>query len=101
MHNIPRDFYRTWQYNSGPLPEPEGWASKVVVALETKHVRLTTEQSDFLKKEFDDSTNGGHKIWEHDAHQQMKDLFKDKDPNSLFSLRLVFTVTQIKSSFSS
>jgi len=31
----------------------------------------------------------------------MKDLFKDKDPNSLFLLRLVLTATQIKLSFSS
>jgi len=34
----------------GWLPEPEGWASKGAVALETKHVRFTTEQSDFRKK---------------------------------------------------
>jgi len=34
----------------GWFPEPEEWASKGVFALETKHVRVRTEQSDFLKK---------------------------------------------------
>ena len=85
----------------GWLPESEGWASKGAAALKTKHVRFTTEQGNFLKKKNDEGTNGGHKIWEHDEHQQMKDLFKDKDPNSLFSLQLVLTTTQIKLSFSS
>jgi len=36
------------------------------------------------KKKIDEGTNGGHKIREHDAHQQMKDVFEDKDPKSLF-----------------
>jgi len=36
------------------------------------------------KKKIDEGTNGGHKIREHDAHQQMKDVFKDKDPKNLF-----------------
>jgi len=34
----------------GWFPELEGWASKGAVALKTKHVQSTTEQSDFLKK---------------------------------------------------
>ena len=82
----------------GWLPEPEGWASKGATVLKPKHVRFTTEQSDFLKK--NSMTAPMDKILEHDARQQMKDLFKDKDPNNLFSLRLVVTTTQIISSFS-
>ena len=49
--------------------EPEGWASKGVTPLKTKHVRFTREQGDFLKKKIDEGTNGGHKIREHDTHQ--------------------------------
>merc|ERR1711865_1184021 len=53
-------------------PEPEGWASKGAAATKTKHVRFTREQIDFLKTTFDHGNNGGHKIRERDAHEQMK-----------------------------
>jgi len=92
-------FPKTINFFPTPTDVPvvkEGWACKGASGV--KGGAFKKSQRDFLLTLF--NNNGGPKIRERDAHIKMVANFKDKDEDSDYSLRLVLSVSQIKSWFS-